>query len=211
MISTECRLCWISAFSVSGYVFISIVRHTKQTRRIEKHQSQFHVTLCKGTQGQKVMPMGCDWCISIRLVCFLCRKMDGETYKHWKQFYSRFQCSVHSGYLATSSFDVLFEISQSQPMNDDVSFVSRLCKWATSSKGHVSRLWLVDFDPSCFLCMSKDGWQKISAMHIKLKAGIKLGMFWSKWLQRQSLFGKRQAEIYFWSEHLKNECTIPVL
>ena len=30
----------------------------------------------------------------------------------------------------------------------------------------------MDFDPSCLLSMSKDGWRKISAMHVTLKAGI---------------------------------------
>ena len=75
-------------------------------------------------------------------------------------------------HLSTSSFDVLFEISQSQPMHAHVSFMSLPCKWATSSKGHVSGLWLVDFDPSCLLSLSKDGWRKISAMHVTLKAGI---------------------------------------
>ena len=34
------------------------------------HQSQFRVTLRKCPQVQKVMPVGCDWWISIRLVCF---------------------------------------------------------------------------------------------------------------------------------------------
>ena len=94
--------------------------------------------------------------------------------------YTCFQYYVHSGHLSTSfdkhlstsSLDVLFEISQSQPMHGDVCFMSLLCKWATSSKSHVSGLWLVDFDPSCFLSMSKDGWRKISVMHVTLKAGI---------------------------------------
>ena len=40
MLKSKCMLCRISAFSVRVYVFISIVRHTKQTRRIERHQSQ---------------------------------------------------------------------------------------------------------------------------------------------------------------------------
>ena len=31
----------------------------------------------------------------------------------------------------------------------------------------------MDFDPSCLLSMSKDGWRKISAMHVTLKVGIK--------------------------------------
>ena len=95
--------------------------------------------------------------------------------------YTRFQCYVHSGYLSTSfdnhlstsSCDVLIKMSQSQPMHADVCFMSLLCKWATSLKGYVSGLWLVDFDLSCLLSMSKDGWQKISAMHVTLKAGIK--------------------------------------
>lgn len=39
---------FITAFS--GYIFMSIFWHTKQTRWIEKHQSQFHDTLCKFTQ-----------------------------------------------------------------------------------------------------------------------------------------------------------------
>ena len=94
--------------------------------------------------------------------------------------YTRFQCYVHSGYLSTSfdnhlstsSFDVLIKMSQSQPMHADVCFMSLLCKWATSLNGYVSGLWLVDFDPSCLLSMSKDGWRKISAMHVTLKAGI---------------------------------------
>ena len=100
--------------------------------------------------------------------------------------YTRFQCYVHSGYLSTSfdnhlwtsSVDVLFEISQSQPMHSDVCFMSLL--WATSSKGHVSGLWLVNFDPSCLLSMSKDGWRKISAisaMHVKLKTGVKTSQY----------------------------------
>ena len=96
-------------------------------------------------------------------------------------FYTRFQFYVYSGYLSTSfdihlstsSFDLLFEISQSQPMHADVCFMSLLCKWATSSKGHVSGLWLVDFDPSCLLSLSKDGWRNISAMHVTLKAGMR--------------------------------------
>ena len=40
-------------------------------------------------QVQKVMSKGCDWWISIRLVCLACRKMDGERYPlcklHWKR------------------------------------------------------------------------------------------------------------------------------
>ena len=42
-----------------------------------------------------------------------------------------------------------------------------------SSKGHASGLCLVDFDLSCLLNMLKDGWQKIWAMHVTLKVGIK--------------------------------------
>ena len=49
-----------------------------------------------------------------------------------RDIYTRFQCYVHRGYLSTSldshlstsSFDVLFEISQSQPMHADVCFMS---------------------------------------------------------------------------------------
>ena len=61
----------------------------------------------------------------------------------------------HSGYLSTSSFDMLFEMSQSQPMHVGVCFMPLRSKWATSSKGHSSGLWLVDFDPSCLPSMSK--------------------------------------------------------
>ena len=57
---------------------ISIFWHTKQTRQIEIHQLQFHV--CKFTQVQKVMPMGCVWWISISLVCLVRWKMYAESY-----------------------------------------------------------------------------------------------------------------------------------
>ena len=43
-------------------------------------------------------------------------------------------------------------------------FVTHLCKWTTSPKGHASVLWLVDFDPSCLLSMLKDRCWKISAI-----------------------------------------------
>ena len=94
--------------------------------------------------------------------------------------YTCFQCYVHSSYLSTSfdihlstsSFDMLLEISQSQLMHTSVCFMSLVCKWVTSWKSHGSGLWLVDFKPSCLLSISKDGWWKISAMHVALKAGI---------------------------------------
>ena len=54
-----------------------------------------------------------------------------------------------------------------------VSFMSPLCKWGTSLNGHASGLWLVDFDPSCLLNMSKDAWRKVSAIHVTLKAGVR--------------------------------------
>ena len=85
--------------------------------------------------------------------------------------YRRFQCYVHRSYLksfdfhlSTWSFDALFGITQSQTVQTSIYFVQLLWKWATSSKGHARGLWLVDFNPSCLLTMSKDGCQKITAI-----------------------------------------------
>ena len=60
---------------------------------------------------------------------------------------------------------MLFEKSQSKPLQTGVCLMSILCKWATSSKGHANGLWLVDFDPSCLFSSWKDGWRKKSGMH----------------------------------------------
>ena len=49
-------------------------------------------------------------------------------------------------------------------METGVCFMSVLWKWATSSKGRASGLWLVDFDPSSLFSMSKDGCRKITAI-----------------------------------------------
>ena len=63
---------FITTFSVYISISTAIFRHTKQTRGIKIHQSQCHDTLCKCTQVKKVMSVGCDWCILICLVCFIC-------------------------------------------------------------------------------------------------------------------------------------------
>ena len=55
----------------------------------------------------------------------------------------------------SSSCDMQFKISQSQPLKTGVCFVSILCKWTTSSKGHGSGLWLADFDPSFFIAYAE--------------------------------------------------------
>ena len=79
-------------------------------------------------------------------------------------YYSRFQCYVHSTNLSTSVFwhrlsmvfrhakQTRIEIHQSHA---SVRFMPLLWKWVTSSEGHASGLWLVDFAP-CLFGVSKD-------------------------------------------------------
>ena len=60
------------------YIHLSIY----ETNKIDQNTP---ITVsCHFMQIQKVMPVGCDWCISICLVCFICWMMYVETYKHWK-------------------------------------------------------------------------------------------------------------------------------
>ena len=59
-----------------------------------------------------------------------------------------------------SFFNIIFRHAVwNEPMCVRVCLMSLLCrKWATSSKGHTSGLWLVDFDPSHLLSISKSRW-----------------------------------------------------
>ena len=73
-----------------------------------------------------------------------------------------------------SFFNIIFRHAVwNEPMCVSVCLMSLLCrKWATSSKGHTSGLWLVGFHPSHLLSISKDGWWQISAMQVTRKAAI---------------------------------------
>ena len=75
------------------------------------------------------------------------------------------------------SFDVVFRRAVwNEPITKDADgclFHVTFMEISHKFKSHASGLWLVDFDPSCLLSMSKDGCRKIAAMHVALDAGIK--------------------------------------
>ena len=86
-------------------------------------------------------------------------------------------------------------MSQSQPQQTGVCFMSLLWKWAASSKGHASGLWLVDFDLSCLSSMSQDACQKITAIHVP---GVFRQNFQNFWFEIPNIFcvKKKLLSIY---------------
>ena len=53
------------------------------------------------------------------------------------------EAEVFSLPVTNPSFNMFFEMSQSQPLQTDICLMSILCKRATSSKGHANTQWAV--------------------------------------------------------------------
>ena len=94
---------------------------------------------------------------------------------------SCFQCYVHSSYRSTS-FDIHLSTSCLKWASHNHCMLCLFhVTFMLSSKGHASGVWLVNFDMACLLSMPKNGWRKKSAMHVILKAGIRLFLIKISW------------------------------
>ena len=117
-----------AAFQLSTFVYICFHIH-RSTYKANERDRNTRITVLRhfmqmSTQVQKVTPVGCDWRISIRLVCFVCRKMDVETWKTERYILLKVMTAIKSLVLC-KGYEMYF-------------FVDFLCNWAMLQSNEVT-------------------------------------------------------------------------